>query len=184
MINREDLVRIGQLRKPHGTKGEIMFVMAGSTFTNVIAGLTRNPLTDHNCPFLILELDNIFVPFHIENHRIISDSTSYIQLKNINSEQQARKFSHKEVYYPKKYIREETENDSFTWDYFIGFTLIDEHHGEIGCIVDVDTTTINTLFIVEKAGDEILIPAVEEFIVLIDEDNKELSVKLPEGLIE
>ena len=174
MINREDLIKIGQFRKPHGTKGEISIVMADSI---------RNPLEEElACPFLICEIDGIFVPFRIEDCRFISDSTAYIQLKNINSDQQARMLTHKEVFYPKKYIKEDSGNDSFTWDYFIGFTITDEKLGKIGKIIDVDTTTINTLFIIEKENKEILVPAVEKLFVKSDVDKKELVVRMPEDL--
>ena len=172
MINRNELVQIGHFKKPHGIKGEITFSFTDDSFAA------------DEYPFLICEIDGIFVPFRIEDYRFISDSTAYIQLKNIDSDQKARLLSHKEVYFQKKYIVENPENDSFSWDYFIGFTLIDEQLGEIGSIIDVDETTINTLFIVEKENEEILIPAVEEFILRIDEDKKELAVALPEGLVE
>jgi len=172
MINSHELIQIGQFRKPHGIKGEITFL-----FTN-------NSFTTSECPFLICEMDGIFVPFRIDNYRFISNSTAYIQLKNMNSDQKVRILSHKEVFFPKKYIKEDIENDSFTWDYCIGFTLTDERLGIIGRIVDIDSTTINTLFIVEKNNEEILIPAVEEFIIRIDENQKELLVALPKGLVE
>jgi 16S rRNA processing protein RimM len=187
MINRDELVPVGHFRKPHGTKGEIACsfttVIAGLTHdsfsTDVIAGLTRNPLH-----FLICQIDGIFVPFRIVNYRFISDSSAYIQLKTVDSEEKARELAHKEVFLLKKYVGEEIKDNSLTWDYFIGFTLIDEQFGKIGAIVDVDTTTLNTLFIVEKGNEEILIPAVEEFIIQIDENQKELIVTLPEGLVE
>jgi len=172
MINREELVKIGQFRKPHGIKGEITFSFTDDSFTA------------DECPFLICDIDGIFVPFRIENYRFLSNSTAYIQLKNIDSDQQARILTHKEVFFPKKHIQEDAEDDSFTWDYFIGFTLTDERLGKIGRIIDVDKTTINTLFVVEKGSEEILIPAVEELIVRIDENQEELIVALPEGLIQ
>jgi len=172
MINRDELVPVGQFKKPHGIKGEITF-----SFTN-------DSFTSNECPFLICEIDGIFVPFRIESCRFISNSTAYIRLKNINSEQKVRILSYKEVFYPKKHFTEIVKNDSFTWDHFIGFTLTDERLGKIGRIVDVDQTTINTLFVVEKGEEEILIPAVEEFIVRIDEDREELLMTLPEGLVE
>jgi len=191
MINREELVQIGHFRKPHGVKGEITFsLMEGiadqarnDIFACIMADSVRNPLIE-TCPFLICEIDGIFVPFRIINYRSISDSSAYIQLKNIDSDRQARLLSHKEVFSPKKYFDEEVSNDSFTWDYFIDFTLIDKQVGKIGTIVDVDTTTINTLFIVEKENKEILIPAAEELIIRIDENRKEIIVALPEGLLE
>jgi len=172
MINPEELVKIGQFRKLHGIKGEITF-----SFTN-------DSFISDECPFLICDMDGIFVPFHIENYRFISNSTAYIKLKNIDTDQQARKLTHKEVFFPKKYFREEEDDDFFIWDYFIGFILFDKQLGKIGTIIDVDKTTINTLFIVEKENEEILVPAVEELIVLIDEDQKKLVVSLPAGLME
>ena len=180
MINREDLVKIGQFRKPHGTKGEITF-----SYTDAMAGSANRTFEDESeCPFLICEIDGIFIPFLIKNYRFISDSTAYITLKNIDSDQQARALTHKEVFYPKKYINEDAGNDSFTWDYFIGFTMIAEEQGEVGRIIDVDKTTINTLFVIESGNEEILIPAVEEFIIRVDESRKELIIALPEGLLE
>jgi len=172
MINRDELVQIGQFRKPHGTQGEIAFSFSNDSFTT------------NKCFFLICEMDGIFVPFHIENYRLTSDSSAFVRLKAVDSDQKARLLTNKEVFFPKKYMKKSVENDYFTYDYFIGFTLLDEKLGKIGVIVDVDTTTLNTLFIVEKGSEEILIPAVEDIIVRINEHRKEIIVALPEGLIE
>ena len=57
------------------------------------------------------------------------------------------------------------------------------HHGRLGEVTDVDTTTINTLFVVDHQGEELLIPAQEDFIVGIDQKHKVITVDLPEGLL-
>jgi 16S rRNA processing protein RimM len=172
MIKREDLVKIGQFKKPHGVKGEIAF-----TFTN-------DSFEESECAFFVCEIDGIFVPFRVENCRFISGTTAHVQLKDIKSDQKVRFLSNREVFFSKQYIQEDIQDESFTWDYFIGFTLIDERAGKIGRIADVDDSTLNTLFIIEKDEEELLIPAVEEMITHINEDQKELFVDLPEGLIE
>jgi 16S rRNA processing protein RimM len=59
----------------------------------------------------------------------------------------------------------------------------DVHHGMLGEVVDVDTATVNTLFIVEREGEELLVPAQEEFIRGIDQQQKLITVELPEGLL-
>ena len=64
-----------------------------------------------------------------------------------------------------------------------GFTAVDETLGEIGEIIDVDDSTINTLFVIDNDGEEILIPAQEEMIAGIDNDNREIFFDLPEGLV-
>ena len=57
-------------------------------------------------------------------------------------------------------------------------------HGELGEVVEVDTATVNTLFVVEQEdGEELLIPAQEEFIVEINQEKKLITVELPEGLL-
>jgi 16S rRNA processing protein RimM len=172
MIKREDLVKIGQFKKPHGVKGEIAF-----SFTN-------DSFDESECPFFVCELDGIFVPFRVENCRFTSGSGAHILLKNIDSDKKARLLANKEVFFPKQYIQEDIQDESFTWDYFIGFTLIDERLGKIGRITDVDVSTLNTLFVIEKDDDELLIPAVDEMITHINEEQKELFVELPEGLFE
>ena len=172
MINRDELVKIGQFRKPHGIHGEITFLFTNDSFTT------------GECPFLICEIDGIFVPFHIETYRFTTDFSAYVQLKRIDSDQKANMLSNKGVFFPKNYIRKDVQNDSFTWDYYIGFNLIDVNHGKIGPIIDIDKTTINTLFIVKKGEKEILIPTVSDYIIKIVEKQKEITVALPEGLLE
>ena len=172
MIKREDLVKIGKFNKPHGIKGEISF-----TFTN-------DSFDESECPFLICELDGIFVPFHIEEYRFKSDSTALIKFKNIDSDEKVRFLTNLEVFFSKEYLIDTPDDSINAWDYFIGFTLIDERTGQIGVIADVDESTINTLFIIEKEGKELLIPANDDMITHINEDEKQLFIDLPEGLLD
>ena len=66
------------------------------------------------------------------------------------------------------------------------FQLVDEQTcNAIGTIVDVDETTINTLFVVEdQQNNELLIPASEEFIKEVDVDKKTIKVTLPQGILD
>ena len=172
MIKREDLVKIGQFRKPHGIKGEITFTFTDDSFE------------DSECPFFICEIDGIFVPFRIVDYRFTSGTAGMVHLKNLNSDNKVRFLSNKEIYFPKKYLVADTSNDSYTWDYFINFTLIDKHHGKIGMIADIDESTPNTLFVVETEADEILVPATYEIIISVGEEKKELYAELPVGLLD
>lgn len=60
----------------------------------------------------------------------------------------------------------------------------DSAHGDLGKVTDVDMSTVNTLFVVERPdGEELLVPAQEEFIKGIDQERKLIVVDLPEGLL-
>jgi 16S rRNA processing protein RimM len=171
MIKQEELIKIGQFRKPHGIKGEIAFDFSNDAFD------------ESDCPFLICEMDGIFVPFRLEEYRFKSNSSALVKLKNIDSEAKVKPLANKEVYFPKEHI-DSTETEDYTWDYFIGFSLIDKQSVPIGAIVAVDDSTLNTLFVVERDNDEILIPVHEEIIIRIDEGKKEIQVELPEGILD
>ena len=94
-----------------------------------------------------------------------------------------RMFTNVEVYFPVKHA-EEAEDGELSWNFFVGFRMEDVRHGELGEVVEVDTATVNTLFVVEQEdGEELLIPAQEEFIVEINQEKKLITVELPEGLL-
>ena len=103
-----------------------------------------------------------------------------MKIERIDSTEQARLLTNREVYIPREWAE---EGDSYTWGYFRGFTTADEQLGELGEIIDVDDSTINTLFIVEHKGEELLIPAQEEFIASIDHEKRHITFHLPEGLL-
>ncbi|MCP3894455.1 MAG: ribosome maturation factor RimM [Bacteroides sp.] len=170
MIRKEEVYKIGLFNKPHGIHGELSFTFTDDIFDRA------------DCDYLICQLDGIFVPFFIEEYRFRSDSTALIKLEGIDSTERARMFTNVEVYFPARFVEEATPGD-LSWDFFVGFRMEDVQHGALGEIVDVDTTTVNTLFVVEKDGEELLVPAQEAFIVGVDQEQKLVTVDLPEGLL-
>lgn len=170
MIRKEEVYKIGLFNKPHGIHGELSFTFTDDIFDRA------------DCDYLICQLDGIFVPFFIEEYRFRSDSTALIKLEGIDSTERARMFTNIEVYFPARFVEEATPGD-LSWDFFVGFRMEDVQHGALGEIVDVDTTTVNTLFVVEKDGEELLVPAQEAFIVGVDQEQKLVTVDLPEGLL-
>ena len=171
MIKKEEVYKIGLFNKPHGIHGELQFTFTDDIFDRV------------DCDYLICLLDGIFVPFFIEEYRFRSDSTALVKLEGIDTAARARMFTNVEVYFPVKHA-EEAEDGELSWNFFVGFRMEDVRHGELGEVVEVDTTTVNTLFVVEQEdGEELLIPAQEEFIVEINQEKKLITVELPEGLL-
>jgi len=173
MIKESDIFKIGKFTKPHGVKGEIAFAFDNDVFNHV------------DCPYLICNIDGIFIPFFIKEYRFKGKETALITFEDIDSEDKAQRFIGLEVFFPRSYFEEKENNDiDYSWQFFLGFTVIDESNGKLGVIEDIDEATINTLFIIKKEDKEYLIPAVEEFIINIDPKNKILYTKLIEGLID
>lgn len=167
MLRKEDFVYFGKFLKPHGTKGEIGLQSDGFSL-------------DDDCDFVACDIDGILVPFFFETKRQKNSDTIIVKVERMESAEEVRYLTNREAYIPRQWVE---ESEELTWSYFKGFKAYDETLGFIGEIVDFDDDTINTLFIVENNGQEILIPAQEEFITGIDHEGKEIMFDLPEGLV-
>lgn len=172
MIREESVYRIGVIGKPHGVKGEVSMSFTDDAFDRVDA--------DH----LVLKIEGIFVPFFMEEYRFKSNETALIKFETIDSQERAKELTGCEVFFPRELVQELT--DELSWAQIIGFQLVDAQTcNAIGTIVDVDETTINTLFVVEdQQNNELLIPASEEFIKEVDVDKKTIKVTLPQGILD
>ena len=171
MIKVEDVYRIGLINKPHGVHGELLFSFDDDIFDRMEAD------------YIICMMDGILVPIFFESYRFRSDSTALIKLEGIDTEQQARRMTNVEVFFPKEHV-EELEDNELTWSYFVGFLIKDVNEGEIGKVIDVDDSTINTLFVVDHNDTEVLIPAQEDFIVDLDRGKRVITMQIPAGLLD
>jgi len=77
----------------------------------------------------------------------------------------------------------ELDDDQFYWSDLEGMVVIDRQHGEIGRVVGMFSTPAHDILEIEGTAGEILVPAVEPFLVELDRDSESLHVDLPEGLI-
>ena len=171
MIRNNEVYKIGVFNKPHGIHGELQFTFTDDIFDRVEA------------EYIICPMDGILVPFFIEEYRFRSDTTALMKLEGIDSAEKARIFTNVDVYFPKKHA-EEANLEDVSLNSFIGFRIEEVHHGHIGEIADVDTATLNTLFVVESQDGEKLIPAQDDFIIDIDTKHKVITMELPEGLLD
>ncbi|MCR5313029.1 MAG: ribosome maturation factor RimM [Bacteroidaceae bacterium] len=173
MIRKEDVYQIGRITKTHGLNGEVNFNFTDDIFDRIDAD------------YLICEIDGILVPFFIEEYRFRSDTTALVKFEDLDSADAVQFLVNCDVYLENKYVSESDE-DEVSLNYFIGFKMIDgDNNKEIGTITDIDDNTENWLFIVERSnGEEVMIPAHEEFIASIDQENKTMTMDLPLGILD
>lgn len=167
MIKREEVYKIGRLGKAHGVKGEISFQFDDDVFDRVDAD------------YLVLDLDGILVPFFIEEYRFRSDTTALLKLCDVETQERARQLTNTDVYFP---LSLAAADAPITYSFLVGFSLIDAHSGRnIGSIASIDDQTANILFELEDGR---LIPASDELITDIDKEQRQITIELPEGLLE
>ena len=173
MIRREEVYLIGKFNKPHGIHGEVQFTFTDDVFDRVGA------------EYVVCPMDGILVPFFLQEYRFRSDTMALVKLEGVETAEQARRFTNVPVYFPIRLADQSAgEGDGImSWTYFVVFTISDETAGELGPVVDVDQSTVNTLFVVDREGQELLIPAQGDFVTDIDRERRTIYMDLPEGLL-
>ena len=165
----QDCYRIGRLGKPHGVKGELLFQFDDDVFDRADAD------------FLIIEVDGILVPFFIEEYRFRTDTTAILKLEDIDTQERARELTNSDVYFPRA-LTPQDEEEELRWSFFVGFDIVDARTTRtVGRIAHVDDQTTNILFELEDGR---LIPAAEELITDVDHDRHQITIDLPEGLLD
>ena len=173
MIRTEDVYRIGRIGKPHGVKGEVSMTFNDDVFDRV------------DSEYLILSVDGILVPFFFEEYRFKSGETALVKFCGIDTKEQAQELTGCDVFFPKS-LSDRKEGE-LTFEELVGFSLIDSDHDNrlIGTISSVDESTVNVLFsVTTPEGNDILIPASDDFVTGIDTGKRQISVSLPEGLLD
>lgn len=172
MIREEEVYKIGKIGKPHGVKGEMSFMFDDDVFDRVDAD------------YIILLIDGILVPFFIEEYRFRSEETALIKLCDIDTQEKARELTNCNVYFPRSLS--DSACDDMALAEIVGFRIVSENSEKIiGTITAIDTSTENILFEVEALdGKVLLIPAAQELIKDINTENRQITVELPEGLLD
>ena len=173
MIKQEELIKLGQTFKPHGINGEI----------TVVSDFILDEL-DFSC--FVFELDGIYVPFFASKIRPKKSNSFLVKFDSLNSETEVEELSNRILYVLKSEFDNfvDVVDDGMYAEDFIGYNIITKN-SVIGNIIDIDDSTENALFIVERQDDSICyIPIVDDFITDIDTDNKVLGMQLPDGLLD
>ena len=163
MIINEEVIAIGKITRTHGKRGEVQCLMENEYWDNADA------------TFLILSINNILVPFRVLDWRGKGSDSLIFQLDHITDELEAQQLIGHHAYMLKSDISEEDEILP-TWQSLLGYQVIDTDQGNLGTIIDVDETTINTLITLNNNQ---LIPLHEDFIIDIQQDQQQITICLP-----
>lgn len=167
MIRESDVYKIGRIGKTHGVKGEVQVQIDDDVFDRVDAD------------YLILLVDGILVPFFMDEYRFKSDEIALVKFCDIETQEQARELTGCEVFFPRE-LAEADEHD-MTYAELVGYTVKDAINNKVvGRIAFVDDATENILFELE---DGMLLPAPDELIVEIDQEEHTIIMNIPEGLL-
>lgn len=166
-----EYIQVGKIINTHGIKGELKII----------------PLTDNIDRFD--DLKSIFIGE--EKTKVNIEKIWYnkgfviIKLKEFDDINQVISYKDEYVYIDEKDKVQLPEDTYFIFD-IIDCQVIDTSGNKLGIVKNVMTNFSNDIYVVEdlKLGKEHLIPAVKEFVVDINIEEKIITIEPIEGLIE
>jgi len=171
MNNEQKYFSIGKFAATHGLKGELVLKHALGK---------KSPFKTLKAIF-IKDKTGSLLPWFLESAKIKSDSETYLKLEGINSMEEARPLTQKEVWLADADFQLHTSKQAPIS--FLGSMVIDGDTplGAIEEIIEQPHQILCRLVIQEK---EVLIPLHEESLKKIDSKKKMIYVELPEGLLD
>ena len=131
-----------------------------------------------------IEQEGLLVPFFLEEEglRFRSNKTANLKFQWVDSEKAAKLISGSSVYLKTDEIV--LPDGIFSIDEFKDFMVLDPELGEVGAIDEINNYGGNVVLSIFRDGDEILVPFNEELLISIDHKKRQITLKLPSGLID
>ncbi len=167
----KDYFYLGKITKPFGYKGELFIYLD-----------TDEPKKYENLDAVFIQLDDELLPFIIEQFGFRDEQTAVVKFKDVDFEK-SKELIGAELYLPLSMLPPLTDN-KFYYHEVIGFQVIDQVKGEIGFCTDFIDISKQPIMQIDYHGQEILIPAIDEFFDRIDRENKIIYITAPDGLID
>ena len=165
MINKDSLISIGYISRPHSYKGDVQL-----TLERKIVPLKRDD-------FLFIKIQGQFIPYKMIGIKG-KDDEPILTLEFIDTFDKTEEIIAKEVFTDKEVLPEESELT------FIGFQVIDKYLGSIGIVQDIVEMPQQLMLLVPYNGELKYIPLVDDFIDYISPEDKEIVLILHDGLLE
>lgn len=171
-MNKDDYFYLGKVLKTFGSKGHLLVYLD-----------VDNPESYSNLETLFIGIDNDRIPYFVRELELKQKNNVVIGLEDVETVDDARLFVGRELYLPSGMLPQ-LKGKKFYYHEIIGFSVIDENHGNIGMVSSVLDLPHQSLMQVMLGTKEILIPVVDAVLLKVDRKKRELQIRAPEGLIE
>ena len=171
-MKKEECFYIGKVVGKYSFKGELL-----------VKTDSDNPEQFTELKSIFIELGSALVPFIINRVLMHKSQLIRIRFENVTNEIEADKLIKKDVYLPLSYLPK-LKGKKFYYHEVIGFSIM--HNKEnLGTIVRIHDQGPQALFEIKKYdGSTSLIPIHDDFIINVDRVKKNISVEIPDGLLE
>jgi 16S rRNA processing protein RimM len=171
MINPDDYIFVGKIGRTIGINGSLTIVSLTS-FPERFGKMKKFFLTkEKKTPF---ELDVAKVEY--------LDKLITVSFKGIDTEEKAKLLTGYRITVNKK-DRVKPPKGSYFIEDLLECTVYDLNGAVVGKMKDIIEMSSNDIYVIDRGGKEVLIPAISQFIKEVDIENKRIKASLIDGML-
>ena len=167
----KDCFNLGYISKSVGTKGELILTLD-----------VDDTKRYRKMESVFVEINKVLVPFFITKMEM-RPNTAMVSFDGVNTPQRADELKGCRLYLPLQQLPP-LKGKKFYFHEIVGYTVSDEHKGDIGVVEKILEFPQQAIFQIKKDSFEILIPVKDEFIVRLDREKRHIELNAPVGLID
>lgn len=171
LLKKSTAVHAGSLKRKSGFDGSMILELNSN-----IQSIKKT------IQYIWIEHDNYIVPYKVEKCVKKNEHEFAIKLLEFDSENKISMLLYKNVYTDKKDIAFVKLSNSFEYN-IADFTIKDNTSQKCGTVINIIEHPKQVLIEAIFDGKEVLIPFTEDWIDMVDEKQKVITMNLPEGLI-
>ncbi len=168
----EDMLRIGVVTKPHGLKGEVK-----------VFPTTSDTERFKDCDEVYLVTKNELLTLHVTGVKYFKKQV-ILKFREFDRIEDVEGFHQCDLMVTRDEAIELGEGEYFLYD-VPGCTVVSDEGETIGEVKDVLETGANAVFVIETTdGKEVLFPVIDDCILSVDIDKKNVTAHILPGLLD
>lgn len=176
-MSTEGYTRVGRILRAFGVKGEVKIDLE-IDFPDVPAD-NEEGFTPVEAFFI--QTTEGTLPYFVTYIRAWNASTPILKLEEVNTKEMAQTLQGMPLLLPNDEV---DVAEDLTYTRLVGYTLRDARLGLLGEIDAIFDLPQQEVARIDYAGNEVLIPLHEDFLLEIDDVHKMVYVDLPDGLLD
>ncbi|MCJ7833733.1 MAG: ribosome maturation factor RimM [Deltaproteobacteria bacterium] len=161
---KSDFLVIGKVAKPHGLRGQVKVQSYASSYESFFAGSKVYLSIGEEMRELVL------------SEVKVRTRSLLLNFQGVDNRQQAEGISGSSLYIKKKDLKALPEGEYY-WYQLIGSRVYNDQGRFLGIMEEIFPTPAHDIWVIRDGKKELLLPAVEDFVVSVNIPQREIRVR-------
>tara|TARA_B100001245_G_scaffold187835_1_gene145946 strand:- start:212 stop:724 length:513 start_codon:yes stop_codon:yes gene_type:complete len=163
--------KIGTIITKHGFNGSLILKISGKYSNNL-------SIVD----FLFIEINKKHIPFKLDSIKTFKNKSYKIKFNEVNDDAYANQLISKSVFI-KSNDYPDLKKETNIYSAIINFSAFN-NEAKIGEIININENLPQPVFEINYKSKIVMVPIHEDLIIKIDKENKNIFLRIPNGLLD